>query len=399
MENDKKILKYTDLKLRYNNVGEWKPLVFNGDINALGKEVDTLSKGEYDKRVYGALYYIKATTCNVIEFIVKTHFEIPSDFQQIGSQYGKIQLHKIAFTEDYFNVANIQVYDGTLELVGKEIDDIKNGLSFIDVTLHRLAFRIDTKLEWFLKYPHHDSNPNGVLSLSDDDMDLLKEYLVDNLKGEDSIIFDVAISWYINGNNSNNVFVKFLSYCIAMESLVDSFLSGKMEASSKFGIGTSEKIEEELVLLIKSKHNELYDKNPEQFIRETYSELFGIQKKFRKAMEIVFGMDHKYLSLFFDKKDKYKIYDLRSELAHGSFNVLNSEHKEIIEKRLPDLKHVAHDFITRMSTGTLKDESPKKIRSQHGISIVFNNPRGIGVASSLDSFSNKDWRIKPDWLF
>ena len=62
MENNKKILMYSDLKPRYNNVGEWKPLVFGGNINILGKEIYDLTKDEYDKRIYGALYYIKATS-------------------------------------------------------------------------------------------------------------------------------------------------------------------------------------------------------------------------------------------------------------------------------------------------------------------------------------------------
>lgn len=398
-DDNKKILTYKDLKPRYNNAGEWKPLTYSGNLHDLNKEINELVKDEYDKRIYGALYYIKATSCVSIEFIVKTYFEIPGDFQQIGSQYGKIQLHKVNFSADYVNIENMQVYDGTLELPGDSIEDIKSGLAFIDVTLHRLVFGMDTKLEWFMKYPHHDNNPKGLLHLTDEDMSILKEYLTENLKGEDSLIFDVVISWYINGSNSNNVFISFLNYCIAMESLADSFLSGKMEISAKFGVQDEVKNKQDLVSAIKEKHDELYESEPEKFLREAYSELIGIQRKLRKAMEIVFGEEHKYISLFFDKKDGYRMYDLRSNLAHGSFNSLDVEHKKIIESRLVTLKEIAYDFIYRISTGTLKDELPKKIKPQVSISFLFSTPRGTGIASSLNLFPNKDWKIKPEWLF
>lgn len=397
---EKKPITYADLKPRYNKVGEWKPLVYSGDISAIGKEVYELTKDEYDKRVYGAIYYIKATSCNVIEFIVKTHFEIPTDFQQMGSQYGKIQLHKIKFKESYANLEGIQVYDGTLELGGIEIEDIKNGLAFIDVSLHRIAFRLNTKVEWFMKYPHHDNDPNGLIKLKDTDMDSLGEYLMSNLGGKDSSMFDIAISWYINGNNSTNSFVRFLSYCIAIESLCDHLLSGKMEISLKYGIAEPEDVKENILKCIREEHDRLYGINPEKFVTTAYFECIGsIQKKLRGAMAIIFGEEHEYVKLFFNKTDKYSIYDLRSKLAHGSFTILDSEDKEIIEKRLPDVKHIAHELILRLSTGTMKDETIKEIATGRTISILFNNPRGTGVASNLDFFQNKDWTIKPEWLF
>ena len=184
-----------------------------------------------------------------------------------------------------------------------------------------------------------------------------------------------------------------------MESLSDSFMSGKMEISIKFGVENETKNKQNLISAIKEKHDKLYESDPEKFLREAYVDLVGIQRKLRKAMEIVFGEDHEYISLFFDKKDGYKMYDLRSNLAHGSFNSLDIEHKKIIESRLVSLKEIAYDFIYRISTGTLKNELPNKIQPKFSISFIFNSPRGTGIASSLDLFSNKDWRIRPEWLF
>lgn len=390
---------YANLKPRYNKIGEWKPLIFMGDSEVLKKEIQEETKEENDKRIYGALFYIKATSCNSIEFIVKTHFKIPSDFQQIGSQFGKIQLHKLDFS-GYDNLANIQIYDGTLELTEIDVDAIKNGLSFIDVTLHRLAFRLDTKVEWFIKYPHNNDDPDSIIDLTEEHVQLLGEYLTENLKGHDSIIFDMAISWYMNGNNSNNPFVSFLSYCIAMESLVDKFRNGKMEICAKYGVKKPKKIETDLLNCIQIKHDQLYATDPKQFIEEAYFDCIGsIQKKLRQTIEIVFGIDHEHIKLFFDKKGGYSLYDLRSKLAHGSFASLDSEHVELIKKRLPDIKHIAYQFILRLSTATLKNEKPKNINSSRSFSILFSSPKGTGVTNTLNMFPNKDWRIKPEWLF
>lgn len=399
METNKKFLTLSDLKPRYNNIGEWKPLIYLGDIDALDKEIYELTKNEYDKRIFGLLRYIKATSYNCIEFIVKTHFKIPTDFQQIGSQYGNIQLHKINFKE-YSNWGNIQIYDGTLELEGATTEDIKNGLDFIDISLHRIVFGLDTNLEWFIKYPNYDNNTSRMIQLNNDDMELLRKYLTENLKGKDSIIFDVAISWYINGNSSNNIFIKFLSYCIAIESLADNLLSGKMEISSKYGIDNSKYNVPDISQCIQEKYDQLYNTDPKKFVEESYFECIGgIKKRLRKAMEIVFGLDHEYIKIFFDKVDKYCMYDLRSKLAHGSFTILDSEHKKLIEKRLPDLKYIVYAFLFRLSTGTLKEQKIKRIKSQFSISINFTDPRGTGIASTLDIFPNKDWRIRPEWLF
>jgi hypothetical protein len=185
-----------------------------------------------------------------------------------------------------------------------------------------------------------------------------------------------------------------------MESLIDNFLSGKMEISSKYGISKAKKNIDDPLSCIREKHEQIYNADPKRFIEESYFEcIIGIQKRFRKAMEIIFGVEHKYIKIFFDKVDKYCIYDLRSKLSHGSFTILDFKHKELIEKRLSDLQHVAYEFIFRLSTGTLKDQNIKKIKSQFILSINFTDPKGTGIASTLDIYPNKDWRIKPEWLF
>jgi hypothetical protein len=173
-----------------------------------------------------------------------------------------------------------------------------------------------------------------------------------------------------------------------------------MAVCSRYGINLPVEIEENLLKCIKDKHDIFYATDPKRFIMDAYFDCVGsIQKRLRQAMEIVFGTEHEYLSLFFDKVDKYSTYDLRSRLAHGSFTILDSEHKELIEKKLPELKHIAYEFILRLSTGTAKDQIPKKIKPSQSFSIRLASPRGTGVTSTLDVFPNKDWRIKPEWLF
>lgn len=394
------MLTYKDLKPRYNEVGEWKPLVYSGDASVLQQKVNLLTDELEDKRIHGILMYIYATDCKSIEFIVKTHFEIPYDFQNIGSSIGSIQLHKIKFDDSYSSVANMQVYDCTLELKSVEVEDIRIALDFIDITLNRIAFRLDTKLEWFLKYSSYEKNSTGLRILDEEQIKLIGDYVMSSsIDTTDVISIDTAISWYVNGNNANNVYVRFLSYCIALESLAENFVFGKLDVSTKFGIKDAKLNSDDRKKIIEKLHTELYEKDPETFLRTAYSETTGIGRNIRRALETVFGREHEYIDLFFKKSGGYSIYDLRSKIAHGTFTLIDQNQIVLIEKRLPELQMIANDFILRLSTQTLKDQKLVKLKRSFSISLLFNTPRDTGIANNLDMFPIKDWKIRPEWLF
>lgn len=220
------------------------------------------------------------------------------------------------------------------------------------------------------------------------------------MREEDSSLFDTAIDWYVNGNRSTNIFHRFLSYYIALEGLAIPFIKGKMEVSKKHGVEktSKKKKESEIKNCILKKHKSLYKINPVKFINESYSEcVLGLRTLTREALQKVFGVNHKFISLFFKKIDGYSLYDLRNKLAHGVFSLIDPENQETIKKRLEDLQVITHEFIMRLSMRIKPEESYKKF-NRFSLSIFTNDPRSTGVCSSLELIPNKDWKIKLEWL-
>ena len=380
---------------RYNPIGEWKPIVYPGNgIDYPGTRAREITKDIEDKRVGACLLYIIATCHHVIEFVVKSNFLIPEDFISAESNIGKFTIHKVRPPElpDSNSAQNIVVYDGTFELKGISIDDIAAGLQVIPTILNRMAFQLDAKFEWQLKYPLFGGG--GKIVLHKEDTDVVGKF-VTGIGGPDSPYFDAAIDWFIAGNNAQNPFNKFLSYYISLEGLALKFMAGELEVSKKYSIVPM--TNEERVECIKRLHDKIYTDNPIEFTKQAYTEgVHSLHSLTKKALTNVFGDDHKVFKIFKKKENKYNLYGLRNQLAHGSFSLIDPEHEDLIRKRTYDIKFIAKSFISQLALGSEADKL--KIKHLVGLALVTSDPRSASIVSDLNMLPRKDWRIRLEWL-
>ncbi|QQG45567.1 MAG: hypothetical protein HYW89_01400 [Candidatus Sungiibacteriota bacterium] len=391
------LLNFKPIDGRYNTIGEWKPLIYVGDSSPIQREVRELCKNEKDKRIDGCLFYIAITSHQVIEFVVVTNFEIPNDFITTTVGKLKIELHKIAMpVPPNSHGYNTVVYDGTAYLLDHEIETIRDALDVIGVLVNRMAFRIRAKAIWFQKYDVYGAG-HGKSDLSDEDFEELRQYML-GLKTADAAFIDTAISWYTTGRSATNESTQFMNYYIAVESLAIVFVDGMLDASKEFGIEVPSASERKQCTAecIRRLHDALYQADPSGFVTGSYSQCIrSLRAKTELALAKVFGEDHEFTKGFFDSSEGKSIYRLRNDLAHGNFNLIDRDELHQIRNKLPLLEDIAFAFIMRLSLG--KNQKYKKA-NRFSMSIKFDSPRDTKIASNLNMFPRKDWRIQWEWL-
>jgi len=384
---------------RYNNIGEWKPINYPGNSQEIQQKTRKAAESEADKRIEGCLFYVMATCHHAVEFVVKSNFTIPYDFLStsvvLPTGETRIQLHKIKMPDVPSKTANVEVYDGTAFLPAIDVETIGNTLDAIGSVLNRIAFRVDGRVEWKIKYNTHASG-SGLHHLSKGHFDELGEYLM-GLKGGDAGLIDTAISWYTTAKNSTNTFTKYLNYYIAVESLAVALADGEMVIGEEFGLSKPTRQEKKKASeeCIKKLHDELYESNPISFVQKAYSEGIGsLRAKTELSLRKIFGDEHAYVREFLDKTDGKNMYDLRNDLAHGNFNHIDRKEAYTIRKKLGVLEDIAYHFIMKLSLGPNKEY---KRSSSFSMSIPFgDDPRNYMVVSNMPM--KKDWKIQWEWL-
>jgi hypothetical protein len=386
------------LRGRYNEIGEWRPIIYPGLSSQISSLAHTMAKDDPDERLEGAIFYILATCYHTIEFIIKSNIDFTYDYLKSESNFGDIHYHKIDIdTKDSNFSSTLVVYDCTLELKSFTTESVKDALRLIDVFVQRLAFRMDSKAEWILKYKNKQ-RPSEITQVSEEDFGHLREYLMMKSDADDTVKIDTAIGWYMDGNHSANFFTKFLDYYIAFEGLATSLVEGKLGVSKQFGFNDGKSVEENKIECIKAKHAELYEKDPIDFIKKSYFECIqSLGKNTRIALEAVFGKEHKYIKYFYDENDGLSIYKLRHKLAHGEYSHIDQEHLEAVIKKLPYIRDISYDFIMRVSLGLKNTEDYPELGG-HSISMIMADPRTTMVMNNFKMIENKDWKIRLQWL-
>lgn len=399
---------------RYNKRGEWKPLVYEGDFDLLNKELLDFLKEEKDKAdfydLYGCFQYIMATCHHVVEFIVKTNIKFPFEDNNFSVGKNKFTLSLIKFDDSISNsFSNMHVYDCSVVLESITIDNIRFVINSINTIFSRISFQTDSWHKVIYKYTG-SSHPANSVSLHKKTDSLINYFscFADN----DSSRIDLAIEWYVSGNNSDNLFHKFLSYCIALESIAIPFAEGNLEVGKDFGIEYKETTEEEKIKLIKEIEQRKsepvkFEEEPLKFIELANLALYpSLSVKMKKAIEKAFGKESKEIKMFSEKtkhkgdRRKYNLYNMRSRLAHGDFSLNDNDDLELVQQKMPVISYLAKRFIMKL----LKKKANGKniaIKMEGGrcISLMGADPRTFGIASNLNAFPNKDWKIKVDWIF
>jgi hypothetical protein len=210
---------------KYNQLGEWKPLIYPGKSDALVKEAADISQ---DPDVQGTFLYMLLTGHRCIEFVLRANLEMPGEWT--GTEGGKLYIWKCPTDGPEVTNKNMRIYDCWLELEGHSVADIEHGLAAIGSLVNVLCFPFGAAYTWRVKYRTTTGGLN-LLSPTHDDCKLVDSILKKFPASPDAGILAAAIDWYNRGTVSTNIFNSFLCYYIALESVAVAIADGSWDHS------------------------------------------------------------------------------------------------------------------------------------------------------------------------
>ena len=151
---------------RYNEPGEWKPLIYPGKVDSLEQEARAFSQ---DPDVQGIFFYMLCTGHRVIEFVVRTTVEFPMENAKFGENF---HLFKCPPLEEGSYVENMRIYDCYWLLDSTEPEDIRYALDAIGIGVNTMAFAYGAAADWRIKYSMREIR-GGRLQPSKEDLDIL----------------------------------------------------------------------------------------------------------------------------------------------------------------------------------------------------------------------------------
>jgi hypothetical protein len=381
------------LEGRYNEPGEWKPIVYPVISDKLIHEAQAAST---DRDVQGALFYVLSTGYRVIEFVVRTAIDLPTEGCSFGTQF---HLWKCPPLDPDSPVdRNIRIYDCWFDLESIDPEYIRDAIAMIGISVNRMAFAFEAGTTWRVKYRLMEGG-GSLAAPTEEDTHVLDSLLRNFPESDDAIILDAAVDWYNRGKASTNVFTAFLCYYIAIESVATAVADGKAD----FGLGYHKESKPERIKrvrgCIQEKLESLYSDNPEEFVKEAYFHcVIGLARKTRQVVELVFGQGHPYLrTLFARGDDGFSLSDIRSKLAHGAISLIDKEHETLVANRLHEIAEISKVFLTRIIF-LLKPGDPMPAWSRRfKAPRHFADPRSTMIITNEMGLPTTDWRIRPQW--
>lgn len=131
---------------RYNENGEWKPIIYPAPTDRIQAELQTLTQ---DPKVQGCLFYVRCTGQRVIEFYARG--TVNTGTQELVFPNG-LRLHRCDWLTHDDKGTKIYVYDGTMPIKEDSADGMQKDLEEIKTTLKRLAEEYSAEIEWDVKY-------------------------------------------------------------------------------------------------------------------------------------------------------------------------------------------------------------------------------------------------------
>ena len=379
---------------RYNALGEWKPLFYSMNSDAIRSRAVSLSS---DPDVQGTLLYVFATGKLVLEYVVRTTLRLPVEQFDFGDGL-HLWLCPVP-TGTTYGGRNVNIYDGWLNLQAADPTEVEDAIENIRRTMNRMAFAFDATVDWRVKYTTV-SHMGGSASPALEDMPVLQAILSNLSVSMEDAILDAAIDWYNIGSTSSNPFVSFLCYYIAVESLANAIVDGEAE----FGIGysrtTRRQRREERAQCIQALHDDLYCADPLEFVRRSYFDcVVGLTRRLREVCELVFGPGHPHISVLLERTNGDSLASIRSQLAHGRVTSGNQEDQHLVSSHLDELRVISRDFLNRViaSSRSIPPTSNPMWSQTYSLGISMSDPRAILITSDPNTIVGHNWTIRPEW--
>lgn len=378
---------------RYNKTGEWKPIIYPRNADALVKEAMSLAE---EDDVQGTLFYMFCTGHRGIEFVVRTSVELPEDYIRFGEKFHLWKCQPLG--EGQRSANNSYIYDGWYELESTDVESIKSAIATIGVGVNRLAFAYGASATWRVKY-RTVVDTEGYATPTKEDLSVLDSLLkIVHTSQQDAIVIESAIDWYNRGRSIRNVFARFLCYYISIESICLAVTAGHADLGLSHRPKKKEERRQEQLDCITQKYSKTYAEDPIRFVNESYLEcIYGITRKVRSVTELVFGSQHPYLDSLFQKRDGHSLSSIRSSIAHGEFTLFDREHQALVKNQVSEMSRIAKAFLTRIMFKLTPGDPLPKWSGLHKASYLASDPRTAMYASDERVFPTTDWRIRAEW--
>lgn len=378
---------------RYNELGEWKPIIHPGNADHIMKEAVALAGSDDD--VGGAFFYMVCTGHRVIEFVVRANLELPSQYVRFDDRF---HLWMCPLPEGTPSSNLVwRIYDGWLDVEAVTPETLRSAMTMISVGINRMAFAYGVRVHWRPKYRLVLSDP-GIATPKQEDLAILDSLLRDFPSREDAFLLDQAIDWYNRGNSSHNVFVAFLCYYIALESIAVAVDDGHADFGLAYAPATKQERRERTVACIQEKFKQLYGADPVKFVREAYVDcVYSLKEKTKRVTGLVFGSKHPNVKALFEKQEGFSLSDIRNKLVHGSITLLDRGDEKLVRSRLGEMARIAREFLIRIVFLKEPGERVPSWSGQHKLPMSFADPRCAMYLTDERLLPTKDWRIRPEW--
>lgn len=375
---------------RYNSIGEWKPIVYPGKFDPLAKEAREKTT---DDRIQGVLFYMYATGYRVFEFAIKTPIYLPNKLTALESGAYLYRLEADPLSNEY-------IYDGWIAFSDYSLEGIRKCIETAERDMQGLAFAFDSEVKWVQKYPMIVHGSSSPCPNNRNDMKYLRSLLASAHKYSD-ITIDTAMSWYSLGQSSSNPLNSFLSFHIAIESLIMKIVDGEL-ALSNITVDGSSKTKEEKKTENKEKFDNYYESyysvDVDKLITASYFEIYlSIKARLKSGMEAVLGADHEILDDYFKGNDS--IWNLRGKLVHDGYCKISYEDYLKIWKKVSLVEEIAKVVTTRVLLDLKPGDKSIKWSRMHKSSMDARNPQTTLAVTKLSILPHDaDWKIRPEWI-
>ena len=268
------------------------------------------------------------------------------------------------------------IYDGWIPIKTMDINSINNAIRHIDEALSLFSLISRDSFSWEPKY-NLSSSPSSQKSIAYYTNEHIKNIeeiskTLTCLPYQDQAALYRSIAWLAQSTRMAEPAARFLLCILAFESLATHIERNTCGDSPLF-ILCSEKITKdqrrtksaacikdklETVDLLTLTPNKDMQKARIAAVQNAYFDcIVGIKKMLMKHIDGILGKESEMINTFFiEKIDGYSLYELRNEIAHGSYDTLSDSKTQYISSRIFPAETLVQQYILAVIKKTLNYE-------------------------------------------
>lgn len=268
------------------------------------------------------------------------------------------------------------LYDGWLPIKDWKTDNISNELRKIDEFLSLFSATGHVYFSWQPKYFYKEKEVSIIYAdTKKNEKSIIDTVLsfqnnLDKLNIEDdkkSIL--KSINWINKAKETTDTIIKFLFYVLAIEQLA-KYVENSKSTSSFYKIRThkdkKERREWKLNCIKEKLENIDYDNKPWSTIDDIYFSCnTGLKEMIKRQVKNAFKSDSYLQDISIDE-----LYSVRSKIAHGNIDTLNSDEIEMLNNKIQDISSLAVNYILSVLYKCDIEFEGGQLHSSFGINFV-----------------------------